>query len=71
MGPFDYTCQCVAGYAGLTCEVDIDECMSAICPNNSMCVDRIASYKCVCNLDYERNGDRCVQIPVILTENRG
>ena len=61
MEPFDYTCQCIAGYTGPSCEVNIDDCLSAICPNNSMCVDGINSYECICypNHDLDARG-RCV-----------
>ena len=56
MGPFDFTCECAAGYDGLTCEVDVNECLTAVCPTNSMCVDSINSYVCVCNPGFE---DQC------------
>jgi hypothetical protein len=41
----DYTCQCAAGYTGSRCEVNVDDCtcQSAVCPNNSMCVDGVNS----------------------------
>ena len=57
MGPFDYTCECAVGYAGSTCEVDIDECLTAVCPTNSECVDAINSHTCVCIPGFE--GDAC------------
>ena len=60
MGPFDYTCQCAVGYTGLTCEIDIDHCLSIICPNNSMCVDGIDSYECICYPGFMLDEDRCV-----------
>ena len=67
MRPFDYTCQCAAGYTGPSCAVDIDDCLSAICPNNSMCVDRVNSYECICNPSFtELDTDSCVQV-----ENQG
>ena len=61
VGPFDYTCQCAVGYTGSACESDTDDCMSANCPNNSMCVDGINSYECVCDPDFELGGERCVK----------
>ena len=61
VGPFDYTCQCAVGYTGSSCEANIDDCVSAICPNNSMCVDGVNSYKCVCYPNLELNAEgRCV-----------
>lgn len=61
MGPFDFTCECAAGYDGPTCEVDVDECLTAVCPTNSMCVDSINSYVCVCNPGFE---DQCTPVSV-------
>ena len=60
MGPFDFTCECAAGYTGTTCEVDIDDCLTAVCPVNSRCVDAINSYTCVCNPGF--GGDQCILI---------
>ena len=71
MGPFDYTCQCAVGYTGHNCEANIDHCLSATCPNNSMCVDGIDSYECVCDPDFMMNEKRCVQIPVTQKETQG
>ena len=73
LGPFDYACQCAAGYTGHNCEANIDDCLSVTCPSNSMCVDidGINSYKCVCNPDFMLNGNRCVQIPVTQMETQG
>ena len=61
VGPFDYTCQCAVGYTGLTCEIDNDHCLSVICPNNSMCVDGVNSYECICYPDFMLDEDRCVK----------
>ena len=60
MGPFDFICECAAGYAGPTCEVDINECLTAVCPANTRCVDAVNSYTCVCNPGFE--GDQCIPI---------
>ena len=60
MGPFNYSCECAAGYTGATCEVDIDECLPAVCPANSKCVDAINSYTCVCNPGFE--GAECTPV---------
>ena len=57
LGPFNYSCECAAGYTGSTCEVDIDECLMAVCPANSSCVDAVNSYMCVCNPGFK--GDQC------------
>ena len=43
---------CVVGWAGTTCEVNIDECASYPCSNGGTCVDGIYSYACVCPAGY-------------------
>lgn len=60
MGPFNYTCQCVPGYTGLACEAEIDECLTAVCPANSVCVDSVNSYSCVCLPGFE--GEECTPL---------
>ena len=60
LGPFNYRCECAAGYTGSTCEVDIDECLMAVCPANSSCVDAVNSYMCVCNPGFK--GDQCTSV---------
>jgi len=39
-------------YAGLYCEVNIDECASNPCANNGTCTDSIAGYICTCPPEY-------------------
>lgn len=53
----DYACQCPAGYEADDCSLNIDECLTATCENNSTCVDLIASYSCSCQPGYE--GQHC------------
>ena len=48
MGAFNFICQCAVGYTGSTCEVNIDDCVSATCPSNSICMDGVNSYECTC-----------------------
>ena len=61
MGAFNFTCQCVVGYTGSTCEVNIDDCVSAICPSNSMCVDGVNSFECTCSSGFMKVNGSCVQ----------
>ena len=63
MGAFNFTCQCAVGYTGSTCEVNIDDCVSATCPSNSICVDGVNSYMCTCLTGFENSSDHnCVMV---------
>ena len=53
----DYTCQCLAGYSGRNCSIDIDDCAGVQCPGNSTCIDSVDSFTCVCNHGFE--GENC------------
>ena len=44
----DYMCQCVEGFNGRHCEVNIDDCEGNNCTNGASCVDAIAGYSCRC-----------------------
>ena len=41
-------CQCSLGYAGVYCEVDINECESEPCQNGGKCTNLIGEYRCNC-----------------------
>ena len=48
-GVNQYTCQCVEGYTGPKCEVNIDECLPGFCTApNSRCKDLVNGYVCEC-----------------------
>lgn len=43
-----YTCSCLTGYTGVSCETNIDDCLDYACDNGATCVDVVAGYNCVC-----------------------
>ena len=62
------TCQCVPGYNGTLCDVNINECSPNPCQNNGTCTDDIDSYNCSCvtgytGTDCETNIDECSPNP--------
>ena len=52
----EFTCRCVAGYTGKTCQIDIDECKRAngdpTCRNGATCNDTVNAYTCTCAEGY-------------------
>lgn len=53
----DFLCECVPGYTGEACSIDIDECVDVECPGNSTCVDAVNAFICVCNPGFECTGE--------------
>ena len=43
-----FTCHCVDGFTGESCETDIDDCDSNPCNNGGNCTDGINSFTCDC-----------------------
>ena len=47
-----YSCSCPAGFFGLHCETNIDECLPRPCVNGGTCVDLIDGYRCLCGAEF-------------------
>ena len=43
-----HECVCPDGFAGLNCELNLDECLSAPCQNNGVCTDGWNAFACAC-----------------------
>ncbi|CAH1277168.1 NOTCH2 [Branchiostoma lanceolatum] len=43
-----YTCDCPAGFSGVSCQININECASSPCQNGGQCRDGVNRYTCVC-----------------------
>lgn len=60
-------CACDAGYRGVNCDVEVDECsVFAPCQFGARCIDMIADYQCICEeyLGLQYGGKNC---SVVLT----
>ncbi len=46
--------QCLPGWTGGSCYINIDECLTPPCGANSTCVDSPGSFACVCDPGFEK-----------------
>ncbi|XP_021353650.1 uncharacterized protein LOC110450441 [Mizuhopecten yessoensis] len=46
------SCNCSAGYTGVNCDQDIDDCLGDPCLHGGVCEDGIQSYTCECPVGY-------------------
>lgn len=44
----DYRCDCLAGFTGEHCEINVDDCQDDPCLNGGTCVDQVNSFRCQC-----------------------
>ena len=47
-----YMCDCVAGFTGVNCTTDIDDCDLDPCDNNGTCIDEFNGYMCNCRAGF-------------------
>jgi hypothetical protein len=47
----------LVGFEGANCEVNVDDCAQANCPDNRVCVDGVNDYECRCRQGF--TGDNC------------
>uniref|UniRef100_A0A8C3TFR0 Neurogenic locus notch homolog protein 1 n=1 Tax=Chelydra serpentina TaxID=8475 RepID=A0A8C3TFR0_CHESE len=52
-----FQCQCLQGYSGPRCEIDVNECLSNPCQNDATCLDQIGEFQCICMPGF--NGHLC------------
>ncbi|XP_060631023.2 protein HEG homolog 1 isoform X2 [Anolis sagrei] len=54
-----FQCQCLPGWQGEDCSIDVDECLSNPCPASAACVNTQGSFKCTCLLGYQMEKGKC------------
>ena len=42
------SCECLKGFEGSLCEINVDDCENVKCKNGGNCVDLINTYSCNC-----------------------
>ncbi len=55
----DFKCECVQGYDGVYCELEIDLCDNITCENNGVCITSQFMWKCICLDSSFYYGDYC------------
>lgn len=47
-----YTCECLPGYGGTSCEINLDDCTPDPCLHGGTCIDGIDAFTCECTADW-------------------
>ncbi|XP_012286967.1 protein crumbs isoform X2 [Orussus abietinus] len=56
----EFVCKCPVGFEGKFCDVNTDDCLDVICPEDRICVDQVDGYECKCQEGYR--GPNCTLI---------
>jgi hypothetical protein len=62
-----YQCQCPAGFVGVLCQSNVNECSSQPCLNGGTCVDGVDSFSCQCATGF--SGPTCAGVYCFLFKN--
>nr|XP_054763787.1 fibropellin-3-like [Lytechinus pictus] len=47
-----FECECLPGFFGTLCDMDINECATFPCQNGGTCINEVAGHSCVCQYGY-------------------
>jgi Notch-like protein len=67
-GRGDFSCRCLPGFKGPSCEINSDDCASAPCKNGGVCLDGVERFACMCpkgvtGADCSKEVDDCADAP--------
>ncbi|XP_052767832.1 fibropellin-1-like [Mya arenaria] len=65
-----FTCTCVQGYDGPTCDHNVNDCNPSLCSNGGTCIDLVNAHMCVCaagftGLNCAININECLSNPCL------
>ncbi|CAF1174687.1 unnamed protein product [Adineta steineri] len=56
-------CVCNPGYTGVSCETEVDNCLSAPCQHDGVCIDAINNYTCDCSSTFYTGPNCDIELP--------